>query len=355
MAFVKRMYKRWIEDWDLRLANVSTDRVVRPFEWGIDWAESWPIRLSPTNGAFEPKSHLTTISHLIVQNSDQFYSYETPADFQLRGAQLTFTSAERSPHPANDYVKARWFPAVDRKTGQPSKKAVILLPHWNSREHSYVGLARLIQRLGISCLRLSLPYHDRRMPAELHRADYAVSSNIGRTIGATRQAIVDIRSCVDWLQQTGHEKMGIVGTSLGSAYAFLASTHDERITVNAFNHVSAYFADVVWTGLATRHIRDSVEGHVTADELRNLWLGISPYPYIEKFGKMNKKSLFIYAQYDTSFLPEFSVETVAKIREHAPHAKVAVLPCGHYTTGEFPYKFIDGFYIGRFLSQAFRD
>ena len=23
--------------WERRLANVSTDRVVRPFEWGLDW------------------------------------------------------------------------------------------------------------------------------------------------------------------------------------------------------------------------------------------------------------------------------------------------------------------------------
>jgi hypothetical protein len=32
-----------------------------------------------------------------------------------------------------------------------------------------------------------------------------------------------------------------------------------------------------------------------------------------------------------------------------------VLPCGHYTTGEFPYKFIDGWYIGAFVYTAFRN
>lgn len=31
-----------------------------------------------------------------------------------------------------------------------------------------------------------------------------------------------------------------------------------------------------------------------------------------------------------------------------------VLPCGHYTTGETPYKFIDGWYLGSFVYSAFK-
>ena len=31
-----------------------------------------------------------------------------------------------------------------------------------------------------------------------------------------------------------------------------------------------------------------------------------------------------------------------------------MLPCGHYTTGETPYKFIDGWYMGWFVYRAFK-
>jgi hypothetical protein len=31
-----------------------------------------------------------------------------------------------------------------------------------------------------------------------------------------------------------------------------------------------------------------------------------------------------------------------------------VLPCGHYTTGETPYKFIDGWYMGWFIYRAYK-
>ena len=102
--------------------------------------------------------------------------------------------------------------------------------------------------MGISALRLSMPYHDIRRPAELERSDYAVSANIGRTISACRQAVVDIRCCLDWLEEQGYEHFGVLGTSLGSCYAYLASAHDPRLRVNAFNHASTSFGDVVWAG-----------------------------------------------------------------------------------------------------------
>src|SRR5207245_2603225 len=186
---------------------------------------------------------------VILEDSDEFFNYERPRAFDLSGDLLTFASPVKTPHPVNDQAHACWFPAT------ASKKAVVVLPHWNASASQHVGLCRGIRRLGISALRISLPYHDLRMPPELERADYAVSSNVARTIDATRQAVIDVRCCLDWLQTQGYERLGIVGTSLGSCYAFLTSAHDERLVVNVFNHCSSYVADVVWTGLSTQHIR----------------------------------------------------------------------------------------------------
>ena len=47
-----------------------------------------------------------------------------------------------------------------------------------------------------------------------------MSANVGRTIAACRQAVADVRSCVDWLEQQGYQQIGVLGTSLGSCYAF---------------------------------------------------------------------------------------------------------------------------------------
>jgi hypothetical protein len=163
--------------------------------------------------------------------------------------------------------------------------------------------------------------------------------------------VVDVRCCLDWLESRGYESLGIVGTSLGSCYAFLASAHDERLAVNVFNHCSSYVADVVWTGLSTQHIRQGMEGHIGVDALREVWMAISPANYMEKFARTKKKSKFIYTTYDTTFLPQFSRETVARIGRHGIDHEVVVLPCGHYTMGESPFKFVDGYHICSFLKK----
>ena len=131
----------------------------------------------------------------------------------------------------------------------------MVLPQWNSAADGHVGLAKLLNRFGISALRMTMAYHAERMPPELERADYHVSSNVGRTIHAGRQSVIDARACLDWLQQQGYERLGILGTSLGSCVAFIAAAHDPRVAVGIFNHVSMYFSDVVWTGLSTQHVR----------------------------------------------------------------------------------------------------
>ena len=50
---------------------------------------------------------------------------------------------------------------------------MVVLPQWNADAGGHVGLCQLLNRFGISALRLSLPYHDRRMPRELTRAGSA--------------------------------------------------------------------------------------------------------------------------------------------------------------------------------------
>ena len=353
--------------WETRLTTRDTNRVVRPLDWGIEWARRWPfVNGNSPGSADECENFLHQLNDEIVAGSDDFFAYSTPQDFRLEqrkielfptgsnasekaprgeGMFLRFTSPVATPYPENDLVNARWFPAEGRR-------AVIVLPHWNANGIAYNALGPVLNRFGISMLRLSKPYHDIRRPVETARSDYAVSSNICRTIDAARQAIVDIRSCIDWLNMQGKESVGILGTSLGSCYAFLASAHEPRLKVNVFNHASTYFADVVWTGQSTRHVRDGLERDgLSLERLRQAWLSISPMAYFSKFARFSKQVLLIYAKYDLTFLPEFSRQVEEEFHRHGTDLKSVVLPCGHYTTGEAPFKFLDGYHIVRFLAK----
>jgi len=347
MQTLSEYYKQWIVNWETRLADRDTNRVVRPLDWGWEWSRDWPVASSchPASGP-ERENLLAELNNAIVARSDTFFAYKTPSDFRLDGDSLFFTSPVKTGVASNNRVRARWFPAGRRG-------AVVVLPQWNADQGSHNALCCIFNLVGISALRLSLPYHDVRKPAETERADYAVSANLCRTLDAGRQAVADARSCLDWLESQGYSKLGIVGTSLGSCYAYLASAHDERLKVNVFNHCSTTFAEVVWTGQATRHVRAGLDADLSLDRLRRFWMAISPIAYAEKLARWPKKSLFIYARYDLTFLPQFSRQIIAESLRLHLDTKVAVLPCGHYTCGETPFKFLDAYYISSFLDSAF--
>jgi hypothetical protein len=343
------LYARWMYDWDARLNSVSTNRVVRPFEWGLEWTRQWPNALRLPQNGHDPHGYLKLLNQAGLEDSDEFFGYRTPSDFVLEGNRLRFTSPVKTPYPENNTVHGQWFPAVE-KPGR-RRVAAVVLPHWNASAGQHGALCAGMAKFGINALRVSLPYHDYRMPAELERADYAVSSNIARTVDATRQAVIDTRCCVDWLERQGFESIGIVGTSLGSCYAYLASVHDPRLKVNVFAHCSTYVADVVWEGLSTQHIRQGLESNVTLEQLREAWDVISPPNYVERYAGMGKKPLFLYARYDTTFPTRFSEQVIAKARELGFEHRAVAMPCGHYSLGEAPFKFMAGYHIVNHLKR----
>src|SRR5690242_14123711 len=128
-------YQQWMYDWETRLTSVDNNRVVRPLEWGIEWARDWPCRNGFAPGILprnvDPEKFLREYNQRIVASSDEFYSYISPGDFRLerrpvqvfstrevpdlkleekvRGSEadfLRFTSPVRTPYSENNLVNA---------------------------------------------------------------------------------------------------------------------------------------------------------------------------------------------------------------------------------------------------------
>ena len=339
------LYARYMDQWERKLATRDTNRVVRPFEWGTDWLNSLEFPYCPADANGNSAECLSQFVAETLADSDRFFSYEPVRDYRLQGNRLTFTSPVKTRYAENNTAHALWFPTPNDKG-----RVVIVLPQWNSGPDGHVGLAKLLNRFGVSALRMTMAYHAERKPAETQRADYHVSSNVGRTIHAGRQSAVDVRACVDWLATRGYSRIGILGTSLGSCVAFIAAAHDPRIRMGIFNHVSMHFADVVWTGLSTQNVSQAFSGNVTQEELRRYWSVISPASYLHRFKDRDLKTLLIWASHDSTFLPVYSRQVLDSFRELALPHKVFNLPCGHYTTGQFPFNLLDGLVMCRFAA-----
>jgi hypothetical protein len=348
------MIASFFHRWERRLASVDTDRVVRPFDWGLDWI---PDGKRPPGAT--PNEVLAGFAAEALANSDTFFDAPPISDYRWLDPRheagdgtrtLLFPSALPTPDPENNIVYARYFPArarARRATPRSARRAVLVLPQWNADAGGHVGLCRILAHVGLSALRLSLPYHDRRMPPSLDRADFIVSSNVARTVQVCRQAVVDARRAVAWLAGQGYERVGILGTSLGSCLSMLTTAHEPLIRAEALNHISQFFADPVWEGLSTAHVRAGFEGRITLDELRRCWMPISPQAYVERV--RDRKTLLVYARYDLTFPVHLSLDLVNEFRHRRiPHA-VAALPCGHYTSGVTPFKYLDAYYLTSFL------
>ena len=331
------MIQNLMHSWERRLSLKDTNRTTLPFEWGFDF-----LNYASVNGS--PKQELFDLNKQAILSSDAFFQH-SPQQFQFVDDNLYFPSSIHSPYEVNNRVRCRVFAAKSA-----GKKAVVVLPQWNADSTSHVALCRLIARLGITAVRLTLPYHEERNP-QGPRADFMVSPNLGRTIQGIRQAVMDTRNAVDWLESQGFSSIGIMGTSVGSCISFLAYVHDPRIRVGAFHHVSSYFGDVVWHGISTQHVRKGIEPHLTEDDLRQAWSVISPNSYVSLRQGDERKCLLMSARYDLTFPPHLSKLLFEEHQRYQIPYDISYLPFGHYTSALTPFKHRVGYLIGKYLRK----
>ncbi|MCA1559418.1 MAG: hypothetical protein LC804_03790 [Acidobacteria bacterium] len=328
--------------WERRLAGLGGEKLPGTFDWGLDW-----LGLNAAENADDVPRQLEAWAAKALASSDEFFGLPPCAEYELTGDRLSFPSAVITPHASNNTVHARFFP---ESSPRGRRRAVLVLPQWNADNDGHVALCRLLNRMGITALRLSLPYHhDRKLP-ELSRADYIVSANIGRTLQVCRQAVLDGRRAIAWLTSRGYESIGVVGTSLGSCLSMLIAAHEPLVKAAALNHISPYFADVIWDGISTAHLRPSLEGQIDLECLRRIWMPISPFPYLDRV--RGKKVLLVYAEYDLTFPVGLSRVLVDEFRRRGVEHELAVLPCGHYSTAVTPFKWVAGFTLCRFLTRS---
>lgn len=338
------MIRDFFHAWERRLAEKDDpERRVLPFEWGTEFLGNG------LHQGREARAFLHQHVEDALAETDAYFPVAPVSDFRLEGSELTFSSPVETRYEKNNLARGAFF------SGTRKGAAVVVLPQWNAKGGAQTGLCRLLNLFGLTALRLTLPYHDARMPDELTRADYMLSPNIGRTLQACRQAVLEARAAVTWLEEEGYGPIGIIGTSLGSAIAFITLAHDRRLRTGVMNHVSPYFADVVWRGISTRHVRQGLEEGIDLDELRQLWLPISPRSYYQRLQGSGREVMLIYARYDLSFPLDESRRLISDFERLGIRHQRLVLPCGHYSTAKFPFNVLDGVAMARYLSKNLQE
>src|SRR5918994_5912039 len=129
VEYYRRVIPRLFHAWERRLHAVSKDRVVRPFDWGLDWIE-------PNGHRQDSPPHRVLLDWAQHAVSDSARFFETPDTseytFQpgVDGATgaVSFPSAMHTRYRENNTVHALYF----RAEAKPHRRAVLVLPQWNA-------------------------------------------------------------------------------------------------------------------------------------------------------------------------------------------------------------------------------
>lgn len=334
------MYHTWLDHWDERRAQRG-EEAKKTTDFCID-----------ADLVFPNATSTTTIEEFCVLTerataSPGFFKPPTSHDLEYyrEGKFLKFRSDLSTDVEENNLVWARIT-----ESGSYGK-ATVIFPQWNARSRNR-QIAKYLSKRGVAVFEISMPYHFERSRPGADYADYILSPSLGRTIQAIRQAVWDGQKLIHWLKKEGYHEVSVIGISLGSWVAGLIAAHDPRVSKAALFLTAGSLADMVWTGRATRAIREKLEPSIGKAELRRAWAPLNLENYVYSLARADLDIQFILAKRDKVVLPELSDALIEKLSSIAARANVLKLNCGHYSLAVPPYILFAGARLKRFLAQT---
>lgn len=334
------MFHSWLDKWDEHRARR-----------GEEWKNATDFALDAER-AFPGAKNITSIEQFCAL-ADQaladpaFFDEPTESDqsFERNGEWLKFPSDILSDVPQNNVVVAKIT-----ESGS-FDQAMVIFHHWNATAWNR-QIAKFFSQRGITVVEIAMPYHFERSRPGSEYADYMLSSNLGRTIQSVRQAVLDGRKLIHWLKREGYREISVLGMSLGSWVAGLIAAHDLAVSKASLFLTAGSLADMVWTGRATRSIRDSLEPVVDLTDLRRAWGPLNLENYAHNLARPDLDLHVVLAKRDRVVLPELSQRFMQRLKAADAQPNILELNCGHYSLAIPPYILLAGLSLKRFLSSA---
>jgi len=264
-----------------------------------------------------------------------FFDYPTtPATFSPRLLEakehyliysVSWESWVHSDYPVNNVVPAFYY--QPQRSGKVPA-VVVLHAYGTRRAKEEQQLCAYLAERGIACILPFLPYHYMRTPVGHESGALMVGADIDRTVQAVAQAMIDIRTAVDWLQQrpeVDEHRIGIVGVSLGGILMHLAMGIERRFVAGVSVLGGAEVADLLWTSPIMTPVRAKLDRQeMTLPELRRRLRIIEPLTY----ARLNRprQVLMIEGRYDLVVPPHSATAMWRGLGE----PEIIWLNTGHY-------------------------
>jgi len=334
------MYHKWLDRWDERRARRGEEG-----KHATDFALDAELAF-PGAGTVRSIEEFSALADKALADQSFFERpNEVDQGFQRQGEWLKFPSDITTDVEENNTV---WAKITESGS---LDHALVVFHHWNARARNS-QLARFLSRRGITVVEIAMPYHFERSRPGSTYADYMLSPNIGRTIQSIRQAVLDGRKLVHWLKSEGYGEVSVLGMSLGSWVGGLIAAHDPAVSKASVFLTAGSLADMIWTGRATRSIRDSLETNLDLSDLRRAWAPINLENFAHRLARRDLALHVVLAKRDKVVLPELSERLMQKLTTAGARPDIMSLSCGHYSLAIPPYILLAGLSLKQFLSPA---
>lgn len=334
------MFHSWLDRWDEKRAQ-SGDDVKKTTLVSLDAERAFPGAANVSN--------IEEFCKLGVKASATPSFFRSPLssdnDFERTGDFLKFSSDISTDVEENNLV---WSKITDRGSRD---KALVIFHHWNARTYNR-QIAGYLSKSGITVVEIAMPYHFERSRPGSEYAEYMLSANLGRTIQSLRQAVWDGQKLIRWLKSEGYREISLLGLSLGSWVAGLVAAHDVNVSKASLFLTAGSLSDMVWTGRATRAIRESLVPEIDLPHLRMAWAPLDLGNYAYSLARPDLDIQLILAKRDKVVLPEISTVLIERLQDAGTKPDVLHLNCGHYSLALPPYIVRAGINLKRFVASA---
>lgn len=334
------MYHKWLDHWDEQRARRG------------EGAKKTTAFVLDSCLAFPGKKGVGTIEEFCAladqaMADSSFYDEPSESDdgFEIQNGWLRFPSDISTDVEENNFVWAKVTESGSRN------QALVIFHHWNATRRNH-QIAQFFSRRGITTVEIAMPYHFERSRRGSLYAEDMLSANLGRTIQSVRQAVWDGRKLIRWLKSEGYREISVLGMSLGSWVAGLIAAHEPAVRKASLFLTAGSLADMVWTGRATRSIRDSLEPAIGLPDLRRAWSPLDLENFADDLARPELALQVVYAKRDKVVLPALTESFLQKLQQAGAEPSVLKLNCGHYSLATPPYIFLAGWSLKRFLSRA---
>ncbi len=291
---------------------------------GVRAADSPPVEKGVVH--FRPQGSQDNIPERYRLDEHSFpYEMRRKKVLPVSGVQIfevRFPSPVISPHPENNTVYAEYY----RPQGDGPFPCTIVLDITGGDQSLSRFISTILSRQGIGCLFVQMAYYGPRRPP--HSNVRLLSFDVGRTMQAVRQTVLDLRRATAWMEsrpEVDPKQLGILGTSLGSLMAALTAEMEPKlgrvvILLGGGGLVEAYYDNPL--GASYRKLWERLGG--TKEKLAAF---IAPVDPLTRAANLKGRQVLFIAGKRDEIVPPSATERLWKA---AGEPKIIWYDCTHY-------------------------